>query len=378
MAMKNIDNNSFQMVLNNLVLKKNIKQAILTVENSDRSFQWTGIAGEINQDDVQVNANSPFFIASIDKIFNATIIMLLSEQGKLNLDDPISDYLPSELFHRLHTYKGIDYSKKITIRHLLSHTSGLGDWLEDSPKGGKSVVEQILTQGDMAFSFIDIAEIVRIKLKPHFPPQNPSGRKIKVRYSDTNYILIIALIEAICNAPLHIVHENMLYKPLSLKNTYFPGFSQPLVLTQLPIPLRAGGQIVQIPKLMKSFRGIYSTTRDMIAFLRKLIQNQVFNKKDTFNIMQNNWNRFGLPLDRASLRSPGWPIEYGLGLMRFQLPRIFTSMKKLPEVIGHTGSTGCWLFWCPQLDLYLCGSVDETSAGAVPYRVIPEILKAMY
>jgi hypothetical protein len=82
-----------------------------------------------------------------------------------------------------------------------------------------------------------------------------------------------------------------------------------------------------------------------------------------------------LPLDRAALRAPGWPIEYGLGIMRFRLPRVLTPLHPLPAVIGHTGSTGCWLFYCPQWDLYLVGSVDEVTAGAVPYRIVPKMLE---
>ena len=93
--------------------------------------------------------------------------------------------------------------------------------------------------------------------------------------------------------------------------------------------------------------------------------------------MQQCWNRFGLPTDRASLRSPGWPIEYGLGMMRFRLPRMLTPWRPVPSVVGHTGSTGCWLFYCEELDVFLCGSVDEVTAGAVPYRVVPEILRLL-
>jgi D-alanyl-D-alanine carboxypeptidase len=49
----------------------------------------------------------------------------LAEQGKLNLADPISAHLPADLTRGLHSLNGTDYSNKLTIRHLLSHTSGL-------------------------------------------------------------------------------------------------------------------------------------------------------------------------------------------------------------------------------------------------------------
>lgn len=365
-----------QKLLNNLASQKTIKQAILAVESGDGSFRWSGAAGETSQNDLQINAETPYFIASIDKLYNAAIVLMLAEQGKLTLDDPISAYLTAGLTRGLHTLNGTDYADKLTIRHLLSHTSGLADWLEDAPENGKSLIEQVLEQGDRSLKFAEIAELMR-GLKPHFPPQDLSRRKVKVRYSDTNFILIIALIETTGGQPLHQIHEDLLYKPLGLQHTYFPGFSQPLASTQSPVPLRADGQVIHIPELLKSFRGMYSTAGDTIAFLRSLSRGEVFQNPQTFAHMQSRWNRFGFPLDRAALRSPGWPIEYGLGLMCFQLPRIFTSLKRLPSVIGHTGSTGCWLFWCPEIDMFFAGSFDEVSAGAVPYRIVPNILRVL-
>jgi len=46
----------------------------------------------------------------------------------------------------------------------------------------------------------------------------------------------------------------------------------------------------------------------------------------------------------------------------------------MPAVLGHTGSTGCWLFYCPELDVFLAGSVNEVTAGAIPFRTLPRIL----
>jgi D-alanyl-D-alanine carboxypeptidase len=61
--------------------------------------------------------------------------------------------------------------------------------------------------------------------------------------------------------------------------------------------------------------------------------------------------------------------------MRFQLPRIFTPLRRIPAVIGHTGSTGTWLFHCPELDLLLCGTADQVTAPALPFRLVPKIVR---
>lgn len=210
-----------------------------------------------------------------------------------------------------------------------------------------------------------------------FPPQDLKVKRPKARYSDTNFMLVIAIIEAVTGQPLHQVHQKMLFEPLGLRQTYFPGLSSPTSPTSEPMALRARGEPLRIPLLIKSVRGIYSTAADRMTFLRGLVNGEVFQSPETFSAMQSKWHRFGFPLDRAALRSQGWPIEYGTGLMRFRLPRIFTPAAPMPSVLGHTGSTGCWLFHCPKLDVFLTGSVDEVYAGAVPFRTVPKILRIL-
>lgn len=128
--------------------------------------------------------------------------------------------------------------------------------------------------------------------------------------------------------------------------------------------------------MMRSFWGMYSTAEDTLTFLRAVTRNRIFERPTTFGLMQA-WHRFGLPLDRAALRSPQWPIEYGLGLMRFHVPRIVTPFGRVPPLIGHTGSTGSWLFHCPERDLLFAGTVDQATAGALPFRFVPKLLRAL-
>lgn len=360
-------------MLADLTKHQAVKQALIAVESGDRSFQWTGAIGETVTGE-RIIADTPFFIASIDKLYNATITMLLNETSQIDIHKPISSYLPEAMTRQLHTARGQDLSNQILVRHLLTHTSGLPDWLEDYPAGGRSLVESIIEDGDRILIFEEQVAYVRDHLKPHFPPQDLSTRHPKVRYSDTNFILIMAIIESVTGQPLHKVHEELLYKPLGLRQTYFPGVTDPLVKTSPQMTLLSGGIPLSIPKMIQSVKGIYSTAADMIEFLRKLMSDKVFSNAETLNTMISSFHPFGFPTDRASLRAPGWPIEYGMGIMRFQLPRIFTPISRMPAVLGHTGSTGCWLFYCPELDLYLAGSVEEVTAGAVPFRIVPKIL----
>jgi hypothetical protein len=74
------------------------------------------------------------------------------------------------------------------------------------------------------------------------------------------------------------------------------------------------------------------------------------------------------------MRAPSWPIEYGLGIKRFRLPRWLSGPAPMPALFGHSGSTGTWLFHCPDLDLVLAGTISQVTAGAVPYRFLPRVL----
>lgn len=353
-----------------------IAQAIVAVERGNRSFRWVGTDG-LTAPGRRVVEDTPVFIASIDKLYNAALAMMLSEAGRLDLDEPISAYLPPTIIRRIHRYRGLDLTERITVRHLLTHTSGLADWLEDYPKSGPSLIESILKEGDRMLTLEELTAHVRENLRPHFPPQDLAGKRPRTRYSDTNFMLVIAIIEAVTGQPLHEVHQSTLHAPLGLRQTYFLGVTGPTHATTDPMTLRVRGDPLKVPLLIESVKGIYSSVADMITFMRGLMSGNVFQNSDTFSAMQSNWYRFGFPMDRAAIRSPSWPVEYGIGLMRFRLPRLFTPTAPMPAVLGHTGSTGCWLFYCPKLDTFLAGSVDEVTAGAVPFRTIPKILRVL-
>ncbi|GFP40118.1 serine hydrolase domain-containing protein, partial [Candidatus Hakubella thermalkaliphila] len=155
-----------QDLLRRLVSRKGVKHAIIAVERGDESFRWIGAAGDAKPDGTPMRADTPFFIASVDKLFTATVILKLRERRHVGLDEPISTYLPQTLIGGLHRLGGVDYTGTITVRHLLSHTSGLADWLEDRPKGGRSLVERLIHEGDMSLSIDDLVHIVRDQLPP--------------------------------------------------------------------------------------------------------------------------------------------------------------------------------------------------------------------
>jgi CubicO group peptidase (beta-lactamase class C family) len=93
---------------------------------------------------VSYDKNTGYQIGSISKLITAVMLLQLVEQGKLSLTDPLSKFYPD-----------IPNAKKITIRHMLNHTSGLGDyvgktggnWLFDQPVGDQAIIAAIKKQG---------------------------------------------------------------------------------------------------------------------------------------------------------------------------------------------------------------------------------------
>lgn len=360
---------SLQSRVNRLACGGSIRHAVLAVLTGDGRFSWKGSAGEAFPDGTPMRPDLPIWIASITKLYIASCVLIFQERGAIHLDAPVSDYLPDTLVGGLHRFKGTDYSAKLTIRHLLGHMSGLADYFDTRPKGGKSFVDRVIEK-DFAFTIADVTTVVRDSLDPLFPPQDPLDRKARVSYSDTNFQLLIAVLEAVSGKPFAEVLDELICKPLGLTNTWHPA-SLPEGI--VPAGTWMGTQLLDVPLAARSFGDLYATVDDLLLFMRALVTGQVFSKPETVQQMSAAWHTFGFSLNPVRL-SPGWPIQYGLGMMRFSIPKVFTSFRQVPAVIGHTGATGSWLFYCPELDVYITGTVDQATGAAVPFRIVPELL----
>jgi D-alanyl-D-alanine carboxypeptidase len=297
-------------LLGQMTAPKNIHNALFAVEKMDGSFSWVGSIGDAHPDGAPLHTDSPIYIASVTKLYIASTILKLQERGQVGLDQPISTYLPQSLIGGLHIIDGVDYTEQITLRHLLSHSSGLPDYLEDRRKGEHNFAERLFEQ-DFAFTINDILDIVR-ELSPHFPPQPYNKPQQKVRYCDTNYQLLIAIIEALTGGTLNAAFSDLLYQPLGLEDTYHPGTRAD---APEPAALWSGEQPLDIPLAMRSFGDLISTLDDMLQFMRGLVRGEVFDDPTTLDLMLGHWNTFGFSLNPVRL-SPGWPIAYSLGMMR--------------------------------------------------------------
>jgi CubicO group peptidase (beta-lactamase class C family) len=160
------------------------------------------------------------------------------------------------------------------------------------------------------------------------------------------------------------------FEPLGLAHTWHLA-AHPESIT--PATLWIDKQPLHIPLAMQSFSDLISTVADLLKFMRALIQGRVFDNLATIKLMTQHWHTFGFSLNPVRT-SPSWPIQDGLGMMRFQIPRLFSPLRPTPPMIGHSGATGSWLFYCPELDVYTAGTVDQVTAVSVPFRFVPKLL----
>jgi D-alanyl-D-alanine carboxypeptidase len=370
-------------LLGEVCARNEIHSATMTVTSGAGDFHWAGARGEISPGGPATTPDTPWFTASITKLFIAGAVMRMVEEGALALEDRLVDRLPGDITYRLHVLGGEDRTGSITLEHLLAHASGLPDFIEDHPpKGGpagpdrRSLVDLLVEEGDRDWPLEATARRVRERLTPHFPPQNLRGTRVRIRYSDTNYQLLTGIVAARRNTSFAEALAELVLEPLELDSTWIPGHPRG-GRTEGEVPaLYAGRGIVDFPRFFASISDLNSTSDDLIRFFMAVERGGLFRNPATWQRMQARWNRFPLPRDRASIRQPGWPIEYGLGVMRFHLPRALTPFRPVPAVIGHTGSTGTWLFHARELDLYLAGAVNQVTAGAVPFRLVPKVLRA--
>lgn len=177
------------------------------------------------------------------------------------------------------------------------------------------------------------------------------------------------IVEQVTGRPMRDVYDQLLLRPLGLRHTWMPG-AQPLEPTGDPATVWAADQPVDRPLALQSFRDLYATVADVLRFGRALFRGEVFDEPATVDVMSHRYHRFGFPRSVAALRAPSWPIEYGWGMMRFELSRLLAGGRRVPGLLGHTGSSGSWLWYAPTLGVLMAGTVDQTTAAAVPFRDI--------
>ncbi|MEV7197294.1 serine hydrolase domain-containing protein [Streptomyces sp. NPDC093510] len=293
----------------------------VTAQARDRHGVWASTSGVGDRTTgAPRGKNDRFRVGSITKTFVATVLLQMEAEGGLDLDDKVERHLPG-----LIRGNGND-GRKITVRQLLNHTSGLFDYLTD-----KKYSETYL-RGDgylkHRYDTLPPEKHVRVALA-HQPLFEPGARH---SYSNTNYVLAGLIIEKTGGRTYEAEVRDRIIKPLGLKDTTNPGNS-----IHLPRPSSRGysklfasdpARIDDITE-MNGSQGwadgdIISTTGDLNRFYSALLRGRLLPPKQ-------------LKAMQTTVSSPDSPdTAYGLGLTRLRTSCGTT-------LWGHGGGMVGWL-----------------------------------
>ena len=171
--------------------------AVGVARNGETLFQ-NGYGMANLEHDIPITPSSIFHVASISKQFTAMAIMLLAADGKLSLDDEVRKHLP-EL---------PDYGHPITIRHLLTHTSGLRDQWDLLAMARGRFEENRITEAD-------VLEIVTRQKALNFVPGS------EYLYSNTGFTLLGTIVRRVSGKSLRAYADERIFQPLGMRDTHF-------------------------------------------------------------------------------------------------------------------------------------------------------------
>lgn len=237
-----------------------------------------------NEATTPMKRDAIFRIASQTKAITATAVMMLWEQGKFRLDDPISKYIPEFKNPQvLKTFKYSDTSytteparSEITIRQLLTHTSGLGYGMIDADERFKMIYQKAGIVEAFTTADITIAENIKklARLPLHFNP----GEKY---FYSMGLDVLGYLVEVVSGEPFDQFLRKHIFEPLGMNDTWFylpPEKAGRLVTVQkqeagkwMPYPATfydPSYPVKGAKRLFSGGGGLSSTAQDYAAFLQ--------------------------------------------------------------------------------------------------------------
>ena len=318
-----------------------IRGVALHVDSPMLGLDWEGASGMADPDaGVAMSPANPVRIASNTKTFVAAAVLRLWEDGMLGLDNAIADHLAAEHLELLRS-DGYD-PEAITIRHLLTHTSGLFDH-----GGAEEYTEAILS--DLMHPWTRTEQ-----LRGAVEWGDPHGEPGEVyTYSDTGYILLGEIVERTTGSPLaEAVRELVGYERLGLDATWWE------ILEPKPtgVPERAHQYLGDLDVTdshpyydLYGGGGIASTVGDLARFFRALFAGQVFSKAETLDTMLTTIDGVGAIAEAKATALP--PGAYRMGVWVIEVEG-FTAYR-------HTGFWGTAATYVPDFDLAVATTINQ-------------------
>jgi CubicO group peptidase (beta-lactamase class C family) len=212
-----------------------------------------------------IDLNTKFNLGSMNKMFTAVAIAQLAQAGKLSFTDTVGKHLPD--------YPNKEVAEKVTIHHLLTHTSGMGMYWND----------KFTAQRDKLLSVA-----AYLPLFATDPLLFPPGEKFQ--YSNSGYMVLGAIIEKLSGEDYYGYVQQHIYKPAEMADTgfYEPGKDIPNLAIGYT-RMSPGGKSSDEVRDNNSLRevkggpagGGYSTAPDLVRFHRALLSYKLLNKELT-------------------------------------------------------------------------------------------------
>jgi CubicO group peptidase (beta-lactamase class C family) len=290
--------------------RRRIPGVALAIARNGKLVKARGYGVANVENDVPVTPDTVFELASVTKQFTATAIMLLVEEGKVELDDPVAWHLP----------RAPATWKSITVRHLLTHTSGLP---------GLTGGFKALWPGGPRLRY-STAEMFDAAIKDELG--FPAGERFQ--YSDVGYFLLGMIIENASGQRYRDFLDERFFKPLGMTSTSVLDHTRILKHRAAGYTLR-DGQLVNIRRVVEvelpSHYGVFSTVKDLVTWDAALAAGKVV-KPATLAQM---WTPVRL--------NSGASYPYGFGW--------FVDERRGHRWISHTGITGTELSRFPDDEL---------------------------
>lgn len=176
-----------------------------------------------------ITPQSIFYMCSLTKQFTGYAIALLVRQGKIKLDDDIHVYLPWMP----------DFGKKITVSHLLHHTSGIRDDISLAAIAGLSLDGMLTQDGAL--------QLLKKQRALNFEP----GKKFS--YSNSNYILLAEIVKKVSGQTFRAFVDSAIFKPLAMVNSRIVDDNQEVVTDRVPSYYSPDGKTYK-----NSYQNIYT------------------------------------------------------------------------------------------------------------------------
>jgi len=296
----------------------------------------------------------PITLSGVTKLYTLAMVLREIDRGALTLDTPVGELLPSDIMRGLCVYGGKDYSFSITVDQLLSHRSGIVDYMNPGSRKGRGFTQQLL-EHDRGWSFEQALEISR-----HYPGLYPPGARSRANFSSTNYLILGAMLQETTGMKFEDLVQLRIVSPLDLQGTYVYGpqhYDKYFTIT----PVHRGPRVVRVPQGLASSGAdgaIISTPRDTVAFFRAFWGGE---------LCDGSWIP---PLTESILPLRQSP-RMGRGVMMAR-PGFRT-----PAVIGLSGISGVAAGVQPETKAFACVASHQWSTRKEAFALLTQVLRTM-